>query len=66
MKNSYIDSYYNLFCRSRARQGITMPPFEWRFLKHWWGWRSYVWYPLRHPIRARRQLYLGKREEPTQ
>lgn len=37
-----IDSYFSLYCLSRARQGLTVPPFHWRYLLHWWGWRCYV------------------------
>ena len=42
-----MDGWYEVLCRSRARQGITMPPFRWRYLLHLWGWRWYVWRPVR-------------------
>ncbi len=37
-----VDLWYRLYTRSRSRMGITMPPFQWRYLLHWWGWRWYV------------------------
>lgn len=37
-----IYSWIDLHVRSRARQGIELPPFRWRYLRHWWAWRAYV------------------------
>lgn len=34
--------WHDLYLHSRARMGIQVPPFRWRYLLHWWGWRLYV------------------------
>ena len=42
MMADFEDVWLRLLCRSRSRQGITPPPFRWRYLLRWWGWRVYV------------------------
>ena len=45
MKTTATDVWLTLYCRSRARMGILPPPFRWRYLLEWWGWRCYVIVP---------------------
>lgn len=41
------DIWYGLMCRSRARMGITLPPFRWRYMRKWWAIR----FMLRSPMK---------------